>query len=147
MKDFLNYDEVYGTFLGLFKEVIKDYGLDYGSFEDDTEEYTRVTALSVLDSMKRYVHGDTRISGNFANMYDDWEITTDFVSSEVKPWGHFRDIIESIDNETISDEDLKKFQTWALDWFFTAFGTYNLKYNFGNYISEIEYEREHEGAA
>lgn len=148
MKDFLNYDNVYETFLNLFKDVIKDYGLDYGSFECDTEAYAERVAEKTLESMKKYVHmRDTRMSGNFCNIREDWESTINFVGSEVKPWGNFDDVVKSIDDETISDEDLKKFQTWALDWFFTAFGTFGLKYNFGNFISEIEYEREQEEKA
>ena len=148
MKDFLNYDNVYETFLNLFKDVIKDYGLDYGSFECDTEAYAERVARKILESMKKYVHmRDTRMSGNFCNIREDWESDFDFVRSEVKPWGNFDDVVKSIDDETISDEDLKKFQTWALDWFFTAFGTFGLKYNFGNFISEIEYEREQEEKA
>ena len=148
MKDFLNYDNVYETFLNLFKDVIKDYGLDYGSFENETEEYADCVARKTLESMKKYVHmRDTRMNGNFCNIREDWETTYDFVVSEVKPWGNFDDVVKSIDDETISDEDLKKFQTWALDWFFTAFGTFGLKYNFGNFISEIEYEREQEEKA
>ena len=145
MKDFLNYDNVYETFLNLFKDVIKDYELDYGTFENETEEYADCVARGTLKSMKKYVHmRDTRISGNFCNIREDWESTFDFVKSEVKPWGNFDDVVKSIDDETISDEDLKKFQTWALDWFFTAFGTFRLQYNFGNFISEVEYEREQE---
>ena len=145
MKDFLNYDNVYETFLNLFKDVIKDYWLDYGSFESETEAYAECVARKTLESMKKYVHmRDTRMNGNFCNIREDWETTYDFVMSEVKPWGNFDDVVKSIDDETISDEDLKKFQTWALDWFFTAFGTFGLKYNFGNFISEIEYEREQE---
>ena len=148
MKDFLNYDNVYETFLNLFKDVIKDYGLDYGSFESETEGYADCVARKTLESMKKYVHmRNTRIDGNFCNIREDWETTCDFVMSEVKPWGKFDDVVKSIDDETISDEDLKKFQTWALDWFFTAFGTFGLKYNFGNFISEIEYEREQEEKA
>ena len=145
MKDFLNYDNVYETFLNLFKDVIKDYGLDYGSFESETERYAECVAKKTLESMKKYVHmRDTKMIGNFCNIREDWESTINFVGSEVKPWGNFDDVVKSIDDETISDEDLKKFQTWALDWFFTAFGTFGLKYNFGNFISEIEYEREQE---
>ena len=148
MKDFLNYDNVYETFLNLFKDVIKDYGLDYGSFECDTEAYAECVAEKTLESMKKYVHmRDTKIDGNFCNIREDWVSTFSFVVSEVKPWGNFDDVVKSIDDETISDEDLKKFQTWALDWFFTAFGTFGLKYNFGNFISEIEYEREQEEKA
>ena len=145
MKDFLNYDDVYETFLNLFKETIENYGMDYGSWESETEDYAASSAFETLDSMKRYVHRkDTSMSGNFCNIREDWEDTPEFIGSEVKPWGKFDDVIKSIDDETISDEDLKKFQTWAFDWFFRAFGTFGLTYNFGNFISDLEYERERE---
>lgn len=145
MKDFLNYDNVFETFLNLFKETVENYGIDYGSLESETEEYAHMTTIETLDSMKRYVHQkNTRMDGNFCNIREDWECCPEFIGSEVKPWGKFDDVIKSIDDETISDEDLKKFQTWAFDWYFRAFGTFGLTYNFGEWISEMEYEREQE---
>lgn len=139
-KDFLNYDNVYETFLNLYKEVAENYEYDYS---EECEIYAEITTKETLESMKRYVHQkSTRMEGNFANIRQDWDDIPDFVASEVKPWGKFDDVIKSIDDGTISDEDLEKFQEWALDWFFTAFGTYNLKYNFATMISELEYERE-----
>ena len=147
-KDFLNYEDVYETFLNLYKDVINDFGMDYGSWEDVAEDYASLTAGETLDSMKRYCHQEsTRMSGNLCNIREDWEDTPGFIGSEIEPWGKFDDVVKSIDDGTISDEDLQKFQTWALDWFFTAFGTFGLKYNFGDYISEMEYEREQEQAA
>ena len=143
MKDFLNYDEVYDTFLSLFKETVEDYGMDYASWEAETEEYAAEKATETLEDMTEYVHKkDTSLLGNFCNIREDWEYCPEFIGSEVNPWGKFDDVIKSIDNETISDEDLRRFQTWALDWFFRAFGTYNLAYNFGNWISDLEYERQ-----
>lgn len=147
-KDFLNYDDVFETFLNLFKDQIEDYGMDYGLWEDVTEEYAHDSAIETMESMKRYVHQkDTRMSGNFCNIREDWEYCPEFIDSEVKPWGCFDDVIKSIDDGTISDEDLKKFQTWAFDWFFRAFGTFGLTYNFGEWIYQLEYEREMEDAA
>lgn len=144
-KDFLNYDNVYETFLNLFKEVIENYGMDYGMWESETEMYAENSAMETLESMKRYVHQkSTRMDGNFCNIREDWEYTPEFIGSEIIPWGKFDDVIKSIDDDTISDEDLEKFQTWAFDWFFRAFGTWGLKYNFGTWISELEYEREQE---
>ena len=148
MKDFLNFDNVRETFMNLFEEVVDDYGYDYGTFENIVDDYSFDSALSTLESMKKYVHQkDTRMIGNLCNIREDWEYTYDFIGSEVKPWGKFDDVIKSIDDETISDEDLQKFQTWAFDWYFRAFGTFGLTYNFGNLISEIAYEMELEEAA
>ena len=145
MKDFLNYDDVYETFLNLFKETVENYGMDYGSWESETEDYAATSAMETLESMKKYVHRkDTKMCGNFCNIREDWEYCPEFIGSEIQPWGKFDDVIKSIDDETISDEDLKKFQTWAFDWYFRAFGTWGLTYNFGEWISELEYEREQE---
>lgn len=142
MKDFLNYDDVYETFLNLYKEVAKNYEYDYS---ETCEMHAEISATETLESMKKYVHQkDTRMIGNFCNIREDWEETYEFIDSEIQPWGKFDDVIKSIDDETISDEDLEKFQTWAFDWFFRAFGTWGLKYNFGSYLSELEYERERE---
>ena len=145
MKDFLNYDNVYETFLNLFKETVESYGMDYGSWESETEDYAATSAMETLESIKKYVHRkDTKMCGNFCNIREDWEYCPEFIGSEIQPWGKFDDVIKSIDDETISDEDLKKFQTWAFDWYFRAFGTWGLTYNFGEWISELEYEREQE---
>ena len=147
-KDFLNYDDVYESFLNLCKDVISDWGKDYGTWENICEDYAHNSTIETLDSMKRYVHKkNTRMDGNFCNIREDWEETYEFIGSEIQPWGMFDDVVKSIDDQTISDEDLKKFQTWALDWFFTAFGTWGYKYNFGNLVSELEYEQEMEDAA
>lgn len=145
-KEILNRENVYETFYNLFKEVVEDYGYDLSLFEDYVEEYTIRSTENTLESMKKYCHKkDTRMSGNFCNIREDWEYTYDFIGSEVKPWGKFDDVIKSIDDGTISDEDLEKFQTWVFDWYFRAFGTWGLKYNFGEFIGEIAYEFEREG--
>lgn len=144
-KEFLNIENVYETFLNLFKDTVENFGYDYGAYESETEEYAWCMAEITVDDMRKYVHRkNTRMDGNFCNIREDWEITPDFIGSEVKPWGKFDDVVKSIDDGTISDDDLEKFQTWAFDWFFRAFGTYGLTYNFGEFISVIEYEREHE---
>ena len=150
MKEFMNRDEVYEIFLNLLKEVVEDYGYDYGLCESFVEESAFYKTEETLRSMKKYCHQkDTRMCGNFCNIREDWEYTYDFIGSEVKPWGKFDDVVKSIDDETISDEDLRKFHTWTLDWFFRAFGTWGLKYNFGDELSSYmeEFEDEDEDAA
>lgn len=147
-KEFLNFDDVNECFANLFYDVVKDYGYDEGIYESFVEEEAHFAALHTLESMKKYCHqSDTRMIGNFCNIREDWEITYEFIGSEVKPWGKFDDVIKSIDDDTISDEDLKKFQTWALDWYFRAFGTWGLKYNFGETLTNFAEELEKEDAA
>ena len=140
-KEFLNYTKVYDDFVELFLNCIDDAEM----YEDVIEDYAHNAAISTLEDMRKYVHQqDTSMSGNFADIRQDWNVIKDFVISEVEPWGDFDEIISTIDEGTISDEDLEKFQTWCLEWFYTAFGTWGLCYNFQTLISELEYERERE---
>jgi hypothetical protein len=142
MKEFINFEDMEQTLLNLYKKCLDEN--DAAKYESTIEEYAHINAESICEDMNRYVHRkDTRMDGNFCNIREDWEETYDFIGSEVKPWGKFDDVIKSIDNKTISDEDLKKFQTWCKDWFFRAFGTWGLCYNFQELISEMEWEEEH----
>ena len=133
------------TLLDLYKNCLDDENAQ--KYESIIEEYANINAQTIVDDMNRYVHQkDTKIIGNFCNIREDWEVTPDFIGSDVKPWGKFSDVVKSIDNGTISEEDLKKFQQWAKDWFFRAFGTWGLCYNFQTLISEMEWEEEQEAA-
>lgn len=143
MKEFLDFNVLEERLRDLFSNSIDNAE----EFEDYIEDYSYVIANSICDDMRKYVHqSDTRMVGNVCNIREDWEYTPEFIGSEVKPWGRFDDVVKSVDDETISDDDLKKFQKWCLDWFFRAFGTFGLTYNFQEYISAIEYDREHENA-
>jgi len=148
MKDFINYDSMLEVCMNLFTEVVEEFGYDKDLWDEEITTYADICAQDAVDSMRKYVHKkDTRMCGNFCNIREDWEYCPEFIGSEVKPWGRFDDVIKSIDDETISDEDLQKFQTWTMDWYFRAFGTFGLTYNFGEYISEKAYEMEMEDAA
>ena len=133
------------TLLNLYKECLGEE--DAQKYESTIEEFANINAQTIVEDMNRYVHRkSTKIDGNFCNISEDWEYCPDFIGSEVKPWGKFSDVVKSIDDETISDEDLAKFQQWAKDWFFRAFGTWGLCYNLQTLISEMEWEEEHEAA-
>lgn len=143
MKQFLDFEVVEETLRNLYTNCIDDAD----TYEDIIEEFAYHNAEQICDDMRTYVHRkDTRMTGNFCNIREDWEETPDFIGSEVKPWGKFDEVVKSIDEDTISEEDLKKFQQWALDWFFRAFGTFNICYNFQTLVSDLEYEKEHESA-
>ena len=145
MKEFINFEDMEQTLLDLYKNCLDDENTQ--KYESIIEEYANINAQTIVDDMNRYVHQkDTKIIGNFCNIREDWEVTPDFIGSDVKPWGKFSDVVKSIDNGTISEEDLKKFQQWAKDWFFRAFGTWGLCYNFQTLISEMEWEEEQEAA-
>lgn len=136
---FLNEQKHYETLLSIFMDVLENHD-DSTEYEWFAEQEAESLAASHVKDMDKYVHqSDTKIWGNFANIREDWDYIPDFVKSEVKPWGRFDDVVKSIDDKTISEEDLVKFQQWCEDWFFTAFGTYNLEYNFGTDLGELAY--------
>lgn len=136
---FLNEQKHYETLLSIFMDVVKNYD-DPTEYEWYAEQEAESLAASHVKDMAEYVHmSDTKLLGNFANIREDWDYIPDFVKSEVKPWGRFDDVVKSIDDKTISEEDLAKFQQWCEDWFFTAFGTYNLEYNFATDLGELAY--------
>lgn len=136
---FLNEQKHYETLLSIFMDVLKNSD-DPTEYEWFAEQEAESLAASHVKDMAEYVHmSDTKILGNFANIREDWDYIPDFVKSEVKPWGRFDDVVKSIDDKTISEEDLAKFQEWCQDWFFTAFGTRNLEYNFATDLGELAY--------
>jgi len=136
--EFLNKDNVYESVLNVCKDALAD---DYQQWESIAEDFAYFRAESIVDDMRKYVHlKNTRMIGNFANIREDWDYIKDFVRSEVEPFGKFDDVIESIDNATISEEDLAKFQEWCLDWYYTAFGTFGIKYEIQSIVADMEYE-------
>ena len=142
MKDFINYDDMYECIKNIYIDALDED--EASKYEDEIECHAEIAAQDAVESMRKYVHRkDTRMDGNFCNIREDWEDTPEFICSEVQPWGKFDDMVKSMDDDNISDEDLKKVQTWRMDRYFRAFGTWGLKYNFQSYISELEYEEEH----
>ena len=82
---------------------------------------------STMRDMEKYVHrSDTGMSGNFADIRLDWERDHEDVSLD--------EVVEMIDNGEVNDIT-NEFRSWSIDWYFRAFGTYNLKYNWGEFIS------------
>jgi hypothetical protein len=141
MKDFINYDDMYECIKNIYIDALDED--EVSKYENEIECHAEIAAQDAVESMRKYVHRkDTRMCGNFCNIREDWEDTPEFIGSEVQPWGKFDDMVKSMDDDTISEEDCKKAQTWCMDWYFRAFGTWGLKYNFQSYISELEYEEE-----
>lgn len=86
--------------------------------------------------------------GNFANIEEDYptHITGTAWCSEYDGDDYF-DLfpqmvarLDSAEDSKQADED----RAYLEEWYFKAFGTYNIKYNLANIIDEIAYELEHE---
>ena len=99
--------------------------------------------------MKKYLHMQNhRMIGNFANIEEDYptHITGTACCSEYDGDDYF-DLfpqmvarLDSAEDSKQADED----RAYLEEWYFKAFGTYNIKYNLANIIDEIAYELEQE---
>ena len=142
----LNRDKHYAALLEELSDEAKKYSEYYDGVDEDTcqelaEEAANNLADSHVETMQEYSHQkDTSQWGNFANIRQDWN--NNFGHSSVEPWGDFDTMVKSMDDETISDEDKDKVQQWCEDWYWEAYGTRWLRYNFGNTLSEFAYEAE-----
>ena len=96
--------------------------------------------------MKKYLHlNDQHIIGNFANLYEDYPEHITGVRIYDYEGDDFRDFypqmvarLDAAEDSEQADED----RTYLREWFFWAFGTYDIKYNFSNDLSEILYMME-----
>ena len=159
-KDFINRENLIECVKNVYLEEAKSWNKYYDNYidEDLLQEVCEEEALRIgnnlADDFNRYfLSKDYTIVGNFAHVEINWE-------SDVK-WGnipeqfaikHFDDVYKGLVDGTLGEDFEKFFKDWAVEWFFWAFGTYNLGYNFGETLDNIfyeeisEYEEMHETA-
>lgn len=138
----------------LYRECLEDY-----ENSEDIEEYLadfegfNVQSLAwdftmkANRDMKKYLHMQNhRMEGNFANIEDDYpaHITGTRWSSEYAGDDYFRLFpqmvarLDAAEDSKQADED----RMYLMDWFFDAFGTFGIKYNFQGFLSDIAYRLE-----
>lgn len=156
-----DYIDVFGfakTIEALYRECLEDC-----DNQEDIEEYiadlygkniqslARDFALETNRDMKKYLHMNNHsMPGNFADIENDYpaHITGTRWPSEYAGDDYFRLFpqmvarLDAAEDSKQADED----RAYLMDWYFDAFGTYNIKYNFSNWLSEIVYMREEEQA-
>lgn len=100
--------------------------------------------LEANREMKKYLHlPDQHMDGNFANLYEDYpkHITGTFWVSEydgpvAEYFNLYPQMVARLDSAEDS-EQADKDREYLEEWYFKAFGTYNIKYNFSNELEEI----------
>lgn len=116
-----------------------DYAVEYvqsmkDAAEDYRDEYVDGIVEDTIVSFDKYVHkSDTSLWGNFADIQMDYD--------REHPGKAFRKVIAMIDAGE-ENADTVEFRDWAVDWYFTAFGTYNLSYKWTEFMEEITYDYE-----
>lgn len=149
--DYIGVESFAKTIENLYRECLENY--------DNAEEIEETIAdlygmniqslawdftLEANREMKRYLHKkDHRMIGNFANIEDDYpaRITGTRWSSEYGGDDYF-DLFPQMVARLDAAEDSEqadKDRAFLKEWYFCAFGTYNIKYNFNEDLAEICY--------
>lgn len=97
------------------------------------EEFTPMTVESTQKSMYDYVAGGKySMPGNFKQIDMDWDHDHE---GGIK----FSDLKKKLLAGT-QDKDTEEFSHWGIDWFFDAFGTFGLEYNFKDALTDSVYD-------
>ena len=122
-------------------ETVGDYVQNMkDSAPDDIDEYVDMIVEDAIESFNKLVHkDDTSMSGNFKDIRYDW----DGFHREYPHGVSLKEVVEMIDAGE-DNEFTKEFKDWAVDWYFEAFGTYNLKYNWSNFMEEVSADYEYQ---
>lgn len=98
--------------------------------------------LEANREMKKYLHlNDQHMIGNFANLYNDYprHVTGVFWATDYDGDDYY-DLHPAMVARLDAAEDSEqadKDREYLEEWYFEAFGTYNIKYNFSNELEEI----------
>lgn len=109
-------------------DVVKNFGYeDRDEASEYMEEYVGLLTDEINDDMKHYLHlNDTSMIGNFADIRYDFE---DYKVCSLE------ECVKLLDAGDTSDM-ANKCRECLTSWFFQAFGTKAIMYNFGDYIQD-----------
>lgn len=98
--------------------------------------------LETNRDMKKYLHMDNHnMDGNFADIENDYpaHITGTYWSSEYAGNDYFCLFPQMVARLDAAEdcEQANEDRAYLEEWYFKAFGTYNIKYNFSNDLEEI----------
>lgn len=144
---YIDMDLMYQELVSLFTEardsMIDDQNQEFimGKYEDAmVAEDAMETTSQINNQMKRYLHGEHKICGNFNNIDYDYP---NFRGKGVN-YDHelVADMIARLDANDQS-EQTQKDREFLVSWFFETFGTYGIKYNYTDRISADIYDYQH----
>lgn len=121
-------------------EDLEEYIADI--FEKNIQSLAWEFTLKVNREMKKYLHlNDQRMNGNFADLSMDYPKhrtgvwwATDYDGDDY--YDLYPQMVARLDAAEDS-EQADKDREYLEEWYFEAFGTYNIKYNFSNELEEI----------
>lgn len=147
--DYIGVKSFAKTIEGLYRECLENF-----DDAEDMEEYIADLygkniqslawefTLEANKEMKKYLHlPDQHMNGNFADLSMDYpkHVTGVWWASDYDGDDYY-DLYPAMVARLDSAEDSEqanKDREYLEEWYFKAFGTYNIKYNFGNYLEEV----------
>ena len=156
--DYIGVESFAKTIEELYRECLENYD-NAEEMEEAIADYYGMNIQSLAwkfthkanREMKKYLHAkDHHMDGNFANIENDYpaHITGTRWSSEYDG-DDYRDFFPQMVARLDSAEDSKQAdddRVYLGEWYFWAFGTYGIKYNFSNDLAEILYTMEEDYA-
>lgn len=118
-------------------EDLEEYIADV--FEKNILSLAWEFTLKVNREMKKYLHlNDQHMNGNFANLYNDYprHVTGVFWATDYDYYDLYPQMVARLDAAEDS-EQADKDREYLEEWYFKAFGIYNIQYNFSNELEEI----------
>ena len=106
------------------------------------QSMARDFTLEANREMKKYLHlPDQHMNGNFANLYNDYprHVTGTFWATDYDGDDYY-DLYPAMVARLDAAEDSEQAnedREYLEEWYFEAFGTYNIKYNFSNELEEV----------
>lgn len=144
-------EELYRECLENFDDAedMEEYIADV--FEKNIQYLAWEFTIEANREMKKYLHlPDQHMNGNFANLSIDYpkhRTGTFWVSEYDGPvaeyFSLYPDMMARLDAAEDS-EQADKDREYLEEWYFYAFGTFGIKYNFSNELEEIHYMMEEE---
>lgn len=147
--DYIGVESFAKVIESLYRECLENF-----DDSDDLEEYIADLygkniqslawefTLEANREMKKYLHlNDQRMDGNFANLYNDYprHVTGTFWATDYDGDDYY-DLYPAMVARLDAAEDSEQAnedRAYLEEWYFKAFGTYNIKYNFSNELEEI----------
>lgn len=147
--DYIGVESFAKVIESLYRECLENF-----DDSDDLEEYIADLygkniqslawefTLEANREMKKYLHlNDQRMDGIFANLYNDYprHVTGTFWATDYDGDDYY-DLYPAMVARLDAAEDSEQAnedRAYLEEWYFKAFGTYNIKYNFSNELEEI----------
>lgn len=149
-KEYINLNRIAGKLIKIYSKEVEDIRDDecrtvsgrayLDAYWDDehVRDYATMMAYKLNDEMKAYLNmKDHEIMGNFCNIDKDYPKYRGTLSSR-KAINALDDMVDRLNDGDMSEQSVED-REFLTDWFFQAFGTFGLKYNFGNMLGEALY--------